>query len=311
MQQKNTHSFKSLYRSAIYYAPKALALFLGATILGFAGYAIFRSFLDINALRLYELSTSSANEVHLSIDSFDADTGTVQVTAKPEYADLFIVSDLQRVIPEFANPQIADHVPHDVRFGKLLVSDLSSYLQAGGLQLAQIDLYPEPPDCSSKRTIASGDPEADKWKVLPRPFDRNFDSLLKGPEMYPFDEYLVIGGANRAIEFCYKGKSYKRDSTLDVAVSLPGYSVTSATANELLTWPTLENPEPDINGMPQGKKVKQLQFHLPKYDQQLWQDKQIALMIRRPLALRMMTILLFGITTVATIFLAFTSTSLS
>jgi hypothetical protein len=311
MPEKITRIFRRLYRMAITHRAKALAILLGVVIIWFAISAVCTSFLDVKALKLYELSTLSANEIHLSIDSFDPDTGKIQVTARPAYGDLFIVADMQEVIPEFLNTKLAAKAPPNVRFGKLFVFDLGPYLQAAGLQLAQVGMSPAPEDCKSKKMDANDQPQTDTWRVLERPMDRNFFSIWKGPEMYPFDEYLVVGRAERTIEFCYKGKPYTKDSTLDVSVSLPGYSVTSATPAELLAWPTLQNPEPDINGAPrkdrtQGPRARGA-FHLPKYNQRMWQDQQVALMIRRPLALRKMAILLLGITAIATIFLALTS----
>jgi len=289
---------------------RLFALFLGIAIVWFAADSVYRSIQDVGSLHLYDLSTISANEIHLSIDSFDPDTAKVQVTARPAYADLFIVDDMQRRIPEFVNPQLGAEATPNVRFGKLYVSDLGPFFQAGGLSYAQLEISPKPPECTSKPTDANDTAESDVWKALEMPLDGNFFSLWKGAEMYPFDEYLVVGRADRVVELCAQGKSFSSDSTLDVSVSLPGFSVRSATPTELRTWPTLANSEPPTNAASLFKSRSELQAqHLLSaltYNDRMWREQQLALIIRRPLAIRRMAILLFGITTIATTFLAVT-----
>jgi len=307
MQVGFKSNVKRFFTRIAHFPYRVLAVLLGVTIVWFAINSIYRSIEDVAALHLYELSTISANEIHLSIDSFDPDTDRVQVTARPAYSDAFIVYDMQKVIPEFVDPELAAKAPRDVRFGKLLVSDLSPMFNAGGLRLAQLGMAPKPDDCKSKQSAPNEAAETDTWKVLELPLDRNFYSLWKGPEMYPFDEYLVLGRADRVVQLCYKGQAYSQDSTLDVSVTLPGFTVWSATPTELIQWPTLVGSEEYQKSVPKNilpEVQKQASLSKSGYSDRMWHDQQIALIIRRPLAIQRMAILLLGITSIATILLA-------
>jgi hypothetical protein len=293
------------------YRARAVGLIVAIGILWFVSDSISRSVDPYETGGYYDLSRISANEVHLSIDSFDPDTAKVHVTATPKFGSLFLISEINLKNPNAHISEGLDEDKLDVRLGQVYLSDLSTWMQNFGLQMAQKRFGPPPPSCTVASSHADEQSPSDSWKVLSHPLiGSNYTSGLKGASAYPFDEYLVTGRVVREAVLCYEGRSYPVSSDLNVSIDFSGFSIRDAEANELRNWPNYYNSLPPkmfhhmIEQMPEP--ARQAWLNPPPYDVNLWHTTQVALVIQRPLALRRMTILLFGITTFAIFGLAFT-----
>jgi hypothetical protein len=241
------------------------------------------------------------------IDGFDADSGTLKVHAKTDFnrdplyeqplplekekttgsikphrlhIDISAYSalrrDIRRAIPDFPRYAPSNDNASEVRivFDNVVAEDLAGKFESDGLRGIE-QKSDEPVYDQVKAGLLDSLPDSKDVELV----------TIGEPRWFPFDRYLVLARIHAGGFITLRDRSYRLKANYDVSSRLSGYVVREASPAMLERWPIASNQNLQI-------RPNIFPLYSGQYDKKFWSRDGIAIIVERPLFIKVITIFL-------------------